>query len=105
MLLSVVAAPIYIPFCLETRHLQTLFFVVDPHTHTSGVTHPCSRMSACTSRWVGPWGNPCITGKPVGIDFSLPFKRPSPLKCKHSRSLSSNFNNSSVKTLGTLSLA
>ena len=85
-------------FCSWYTHTHT-------HTHTSGITNPCSHLSACTSRWVGPWGNLCITGKWGGIDFLCLSRDLLPLKFKHSQSLSSNFKNSSVKTLGTLSLA
>jgi len=39
MLISVVAAPIYIPFYLETRHLQTLF--CSEWSHSPVFTYVC----------------------------------------------------------------
>ena len=70
MLLSVVAAPIYIPFYLETRHLQTLFFVVDPHTHTR--VESLTRVHVCLPVPAGGWG-PGETRVSQGNQWGLIF--------------------------------
>ena len=56
MLFSVVAVPMYIQFYLETRHLQTLFFVVDTHTHTHTQVESLTRVPICLPVPAGGWG-------------------------------------------------